>query len=82
MPKKVKPETRLKKVLALLNGATVTLAEPAIEDDGFGGGEEWIGLSFKLTSGEEVSFVVSRDDEGNGPGALLGLWAFARKHGI
>lgn len=45
-------------------------------------GEEWIGLSFALKGGEEVSLVVARDDEGNGPGALLGLWDFARKHGI
>jgi hypothetical protein len=70
-------ESRLKKVLALLNGAFVILAEPANEE-----GEEWIGLSFMLKTGEEVSFVVARDDESNGPGALLGLWDFARKHGI
>jgi hypothetical protein len=70
---------RMTKALALLNGATVTLAEPAIQE---GTDDVWIGLSFKLKDGEEVSFIVSQDDEGNGPGALLDFWGFARKHGI
>jgi len=79
-----RPATRLQKALALLRGATVVLAEPVTEDDSGAllASGEWIALSFKLADGEELSLIVAADDEGNGPGALLGLWGFARKRGI
>lgn len=78
-----RPETRLQKVLSLLKGATVLLAEAVTEDDGGSPlRSEWIALNLRLANGKELTLIVSQDDEGNGPGALLGLWDFARKQGV
>jgi hypothetical protein len=39
-------------------------------------------LGMLLADGKRELFAVACDDEGNGPGALLGLWQVARKRGL
>lgn len=70
-------QTRLEKVMGLFTGAKVLLAAVHYED-----GQEWTAFTFQLTDGTEVSLAVSCDEEGNAPGALLGLWELARERGI
>jgi hypothetical protein len=71
---------RLEKAVGLLKGAKIleAVVEPLEEGDK----PAWISLLLKLTDGQVIVLIVSRDDEGNGPGALLGLWDLAKERGI
>lgn len=54
-----------RRALALLKGATIVRTGC---DDQF----PWFEVQWP--DGTKAEFAISRDDEGNGPGALLGLW--------
>lgn len=53
----------------LVGGSVI--AYGAVENDEFGFPEVWPVLRIQLPNGKVVDLVVSRDEEGNGPGHLF-----------
>jgi hypothetical protein len=64
------------KYFGQLVGATILSFKMAVDEDledvGFGT-EYWPTFLVKLTNGEIIEIEISQDEEGNGPGMVLGL---------
>jgi len=73
----VDKRTRLQQALALLEGSRLDFIRAVKE-----GGQEWIVIGLRTADGKHREFIIAQDDEGNGPGALLGLWELAREKGL
>ncbi|HUW00784.1 MAG TPA: hypothetical protein VMW08_00395 [Acidimicrobiales bacterium] len=57
--------------MARLVGATITVADVALDDSDPSWPELWPILKVTLTDGTEVQLEISRDPEGNGPGHIF-----------